>query len=163
MGSAATAINSKTAPAVVTPAPPVHLPDAAQKQWTALYVKALTQAKLDYPDNPSAQRTAAIKAANTILAVPAPASAADIAKLEPWQVLLRSTRTVNGVQVQLCVTTDGRKYSFPVGPPAAAPADLQAMNKAQLVTHALEVHGIELDPNLKKDEMIATIADKASK
>jgi hypothetical protein len=159
MGSAASTLPSKTAPAVVTPAPPAHLSETAQKQWTALYTKALAQAKLDYPDNPGAQRTAALRAANAILAVPAPTCAADIDKLEPWQVLLRSTRTVKGVQVSLCVTTDGRKYSFPI----AAPVDLPAMNKAQLVTHALEVHGIELDPNLKKDEMIAAIAEKASK
>jgi hypothetical protein len=92
--------------------------DKAAKQWAAAYTKALAQARLDYPDNASAQRTAALKAANALLAVPAPTSAAEIAKLEEWQVLLREDRIVNGVSTRICVTADGRKFSFPI--PAAA-------------------------------------------
>lgn len=44
-----------------------------------------------------------------------------------------------------------------------AVVDLEKMNKAELQTHAREVHGIELDDKLKKDEMIAAIKDKAAK
>jgi hypothetical protein len=159
MGSTATVINSKTASAVITPAPPAHLSDTAKKQWTANYIAAHAQARIDHPDNPGAQRTVALRSANTILKVPEPRSAADIEALEPWQVLLRSTRDIDGVKTLLCVTADGRKYSFPI----KAPVDLQAMNKAQLVDHALEVHGLELDSNLKKDEMVAAIEKKAAK
>ena len=114
---------SKTATAVVTPAAPAHLPAAAKKEWAERYAKAHAQARIDQPENPSAQRTAALKHANTLLSVPAPKSAAEIEALEPWQVLLRSYRVVNGMQTLHCVTMDGRKYSFPVEPPTpAAPA-----------------------------------------
>ena len=94
------------------PEAPKHLSDAAAKQWQDTYAKALAQAKLDIPDNERAQRIAALKRANAMLAVPAPQSAADIDKLEDWQCMKRETR--DGVRV--CVTTDGRKYSFPVDP-----------------------------------------------
>jgi|ERR1035437_440925 hypothetical protein len=112
---------SKTASAVVTPAPPAHLSAAAKQEWTQRYIKAHAQARIDHPENPSAQRTVALKSANTLLSVPAPQSAADIEALEPWQVLLSSHRVVNGVRTLFCVTTDGRKYSFPVESTPAAP------------------------------------------
>jgi hypothetical protein len=116
------AATPSTAPAVVTPDPPAHLSEAAKKQWTSLYVKALAQAQRDSPDNERAQRTAALKAANTMLAVTPPTDAAGIAALEPWQVLLRSDRVVKGVNTRVCVTVDGRKYSFPVEDAPAKPA-----------------------------------------
>jgi len=155
-------IQSKTASAVVTPAAPVHLSVAAKTQWTAKYATAHAQAKIDHPDNPGAQRTAALRSANTVLKVPEPKSAADIEVLEPWQVLLRSTRNVNGIQTLVCVTTDGRKYSFPISSPQPS-VDLNAMSKWQLISHAFDVHGLELDSSLKKNEMIAAIAEKAAK
>lgn len=92
------------------PAAPSYLPIAQQKQWQATYAKALQQAQIDTPGNDRAQRAAATKAANAMLAVPAPQSAADIDKLAGWQVLQRGTRDGS----RFCVTTDGRKYSFPV-------------------------------------------------
>jgi len=105
----------QTAPTVITPNPPAHMSDKAQKQWTATYIKALAQAKLDSPDNERAQRIAALKAANALLAVPAPTSAADIDKLDDWQVILREDRTAkDGTKMRVCVTADGRKYAFPI-------------------------------------------------
>lgn len=98
----------------IIPVAPQHMSDKAAKQWTAAYNKALAQAKIDYPENESAQRTVALKAANALLAVPAPQSADDIAKLQEWQVVLREDRVVKDVPTRVCVTTDGRKYSFPI-------------------------------------------------
>ncbi|MHB1673780.1 MAG: hypothetical protein ACYCSP_05965 [Acidobacteriaceae bacterium] len=106
-----------------TPAPPAHMSTDAAKQWTAAYTKALKQAQADMPNNVSGQRAAALKAANALLAVPAPTSATEIDTLEPWQVLVRETRTVKGVPMRVCITADGRKYSFPV---EAAPAKPEA-------------------------------------
>jgi hypothetical protein len=92
------------------PSAPSHLSPKAQKQWSKTYANAFAAAANDFPNDVSRQRQAALKAANQILAVPAPASAADIENLEDWQVLLRGTR--NGET--FCVTSDGKKYSFPV-------------------------------------------------
>lgn len=97
------------------PSAPDHLSDKAAKQWQSVYSKAFAQAKIDMPDNPRAQRTAALKAANALLTIPAPQSAEDIDKLQDWQVISRGQRMVNGVAQSYCVTADGRKYSFPVG------------------------------------------------
>ena len=99
---------------VTAPSAPAHLSDKAAKAWQATYIKAFTQAKLDTPDNTSAQNAAALKAANAMLAVPPPTSAAEIDKLEDWQIILRETRVVKDGQVRVCVTSDGRKYSFPI-------------------------------------------------
>jgi hypothetical protein len=154
------------APAVVTPAPPAHLSAAAKLQWKGLYLKALAQAQVDQPGNERAQRVIALKAANALLSVPAPKTAADIDALEPWQVLLRGTRQEKGEQVKFCVTTDGRKYKFPFEEPAqaaaAAPVDLTGMTKAQIVSHAAEVHGLTLDPAAKKEDLIAAVTAKAA-
>ena len=97
-----------------TPAAPAHLPAAVQKKWSAAYEQALKQAQINYAENPRAQRAAALRAANAMLSIPAPESAADIADLESWQVLVRGERTIDDVRVSYCVTADGRKYSFPV-------------------------------------------------
>ena|ERR1017187_5085769 len=99
---------------ITAPDAPAHLSAKAAKAWQAQYLKAYAQAAIDSPDNLSAQRSAALKSANAMLAVPAPTSAADIDKLDGWQALLRETRIVKGVATSVCVTTDGRKYSFPV-------------------------------------------------
>lgn len=99
---------------------PAHLPEHVQRKWTDLHRKAFAQAKIDHPGNESAQRTVALKAANALLAVPAPASASDIDKLEEWQVQKRETKTVNGKAHRVCVTSDGRKYSHPVTANATA-------------------------------------------
>lgn len=39
------------------------------------------------------------------------------------------------------------------------PVDLRVMNKAELVDHALLVHGIELDEKSKKDDLITAIEE----
>jgi hypothetical protein len=93
------------------PAAPAYLSESAAKQWRDTYGKALDQAKIGSPDNERAQRVTATKAANAMLAVPAPQSAADILALAPWQTLKLETKD----GVVSCVTTDGRKYSFPEG------------------------------------------------
>lgn len=47
----------------------------------------------------------------------------------------------------------------PTDPPQGVPdvIDLNELTKAQLITHAAEFHGIELDQKLKKEELIAAI------
>lgn len=101
--------------AAVVPSAPSHLSLKAQKEWSASYQKALVQAKNNFPEDESRQRAAAFCAANAMLDVPAPQSAAGIDALEDWQVILRGTRGGN----RFCVTSDGKKYSFPI--PVAAP------------------------------------------
>jgi|GEM_PF-3775820 len=98
------------------PAAPAHLPESAKKQWRAGFAKAFELAKRDNPEDTNAQRSAATKSANAMLAIPEPKSAADIDALEEWQVMpkTRETRDVEGVSTRVCVTSDGRKYSFPV-------------------------------------------------
>lgn len=164
--STSTLISSKTVSAVVTPAPPAHLSAAAKLQWKAIYLKAFAQAQVDQPANERAQRVIALKAANALLSVPAPKSAADIDALESWQVLLRGVRQEKGETIRFCVTTDGRKYKFPFEDPTPAapaiPVDLAGMTKAQIVSHAAEVHGLELDPGQKKEDLIAAVTAKAA-
>ena len=113
-------------PAVTIQVPdaPQHLDAKAGKKWQESYAKAHAQAKIDYPENESAQRAAANKEANKILAVPAPESADDIDDLEDWQVLLRETRTdaKTGEKTRHCVTSDGRKYAHPVKEKKQKPA-----------------------------------------
>lgn len=49
----------------------------------------------------------------------------------------------------------------PAAPVEPAP-DLSKMTKAEIVAHAAEVHGLELDPSLKKDELIAAVEEHLS-
>jgi len=104
------------APTVTVPDAPEHLSKKAAKQWQAAFTTALAQAKINYPDNESAQRSAATKAANTLLAVVPPTSADEINALGDWQVINRGVRVNNktGVREAYCVAADGRKYAFPV-------------------------------------------------
>jgi hypothetical protein len=146
----------------VIPNAPEHMSDKAAKQWAAAYTKAFTQAKLDYPDNESAQRTVALKSANALLAVPAPTSADEIAKLQEWQVLLREDRTIKNVPTRVCVTVDGRKYAFPIADAAPQSVDLSKMTKEQLIAHAAEVHGLTLEPAAIKADLIAAIQTQAA-
>lgn len=148
----------------VVPAAPAHLTEAAAAKWQKDYRTAYAQAKIAMPDNERAQRVTALKSANAMLAVPAPESAADVDRLEDWQVLKKGVRvTKAGVTEKFCVTTDGRKYAFPVIAPASPSSDLSKMTKDQLVAHAAEVHGLALDPSTKKDELVAAIQDAAAK
>ena len=97
------------------PAAPKHLDEKAAKQWQDAFAKAHAQAKINHPEDQSAQRRAATQEANKMLAVPAPQSADDIDALEDWQVLVRETRTAkDGSEMRHCVTSDGRKYAHPV-------------------------------------------------
>ena len=110
------------APVVEIPDAPQHLSSAAKREWRERYAKAHAQARVDHPENLNAQRAAANKAANAMLAVPAPASAEEIDKLEDWQVLKRETRSQkNGGATRVCVTSDGKKYAHPVVEAPSAP------------------------------------------
>ncbi len=42
---------------------------------------------------------------------------------------------------------------------AKTPVDLDAMTKAEIVAHAAEVHGLELDVTNKKDDLVAAVED----
>ena len=134
------------------PAPPAHLSAKAAKQWTKLYTDALAQAKIGTPDNERMQRMTALKAANALLAVPAPTSIADVDKMEDWQKLLDQTKLINNVNTRVVVTAYGRKYAFPVAPAAAPAPDLPTMTKAEIVAHAADAHGLQLDPGAKKED-----------
>jgi hypothetical protein len=102
---------------VIVPDAPQYLSPKAAKQWQNAYASALQQARIDYPEDASAQRRAATHAANKLLAVPAPTSADEIDALEEHQFLLRETRTAKDGKTEMrhCVTSDGRKYAHPVG------------------------------------------------
>ncbi len=103
------------APAAWSPEAPAYLSNKGKKQWLAKFAEALVEAKRNHPENVGAQNAAALKAANSMLAVPAPTSAADIAALDDHHKMLDEVRVdKNGVSNRHCVTSDGRKYSFPV-------------------------------------------------
>jgi hypothetical protein len=108
------------------PSAPAHLPDDIQTQWIASYAKALAQAQRDFPEDARSQRSAALKAANKLLSIPAPTTAVEIVALQDWQVLIRGTRGGN----TYCVTTDGQKYSFPTKPAPAPAAGATAVKPA---------------------------------
>lgn len=93
---------------------PAHLPESVQKKLHDKYNEAKKAAAVNYPDDESTQHIVATKEAHKLLAVKAPESAADIDKLEEHQVLQRGTRVIKGSEHRVCVTADGKKYSFPV-------------------------------------------------
>jgi hypothetical protein len=43
------------------------------------------------------------------------------------------------------------------------PVDLTAMTKQEIIDHAAEVHGLELNPGSKKDELIAAVQEAQTK
>ena len=147
---------------VSIPSAPEHMSDKAAKQWAAAYAKAFTQAKLDYPGNEAHQRTVALKAANALLTVPAPTSADEIATLQEWQVMLREDRIVKNVLTRVCVTTDGRKYAFPVNSAVPQSIDLSKLTKEQLIAHAAEVRDLTLGAASTKADLIAAIQNQAA-
>jgi hypothetical protein len=99
---------------VSAPDAPKYLDAKTKKKWQDAWMKGFESAQRDYPDNEPAQRTAATKEANKLLAVPAPESAEEIDALESHQVIKRERRTIEDVEHAVCVTSDGRKYQFPV-------------------------------------------------
>jgi hypothetical protein len=99
---------------VSAPDAPKYLDAKTKRKWQDAWLKAFDAAQRDYPDNEPAQRTAATKEANKLLAVPAPESAEEIDALESHQVIKRERRTIEDVEHAVCVTSDGRKYQFPV-------------------------------------------------
>jgi hypothetical protein len=107
----------------MTPTPPANLPTALQKKWSSNYEAALEQAVVDIPDNPSGQRTAALREANKMLRVPRPQTHKEAAALvdafqkkkqEGWQLLAHGERVVKGVKHLSIVTADGQRHLYPV-------------------------------------------------
>ena len=95
------------------PEAPKCLPAKQQDEWKKSYEKAFRQALRDYPENDTQQRQFAMREANRLLSVPEPKSHEEASALPAHQVMLREE-----VEGELrIVTTDGKKYAFPV--PAA--------------------------------------------
>lgn len=151
---------------IQAPEPPDFpgFPDKRKLEWKQNWLKAFKQAQIDHPGDEITQRAVATREANRVFRVEEPTGYDDAMALEEWQFLLRAEK---GGQLKL-VTIDGKKYSFPI-PAAKAQAqkqqpgsnngngpDLSAMTKNELVAHAA-TRGIDLDPNSKKEEMIARI------
>jgi len=76
---------------------PKHLPIEQRKKWDGLYSAALNTARMSHPDDEKTQHTVALKEANKMLAVAPPKSAAEIDKLEDWQVQSRVTKEIDDV------------------------------------------------------------------
>lgn len=95
------------------PSAPTYLPKKQAAEWRKRYADALKEAQTDFPDDESQQRIVAMKEANKLLRVPAPASAAEIDKLEDHQVIKRGEKVVDGVAHVFAITSDGRKYLHP--------------------------------------------------
>ena len=96
------------------PAPPAFLNAKAAKQWSKTYADTLVQATVAIPDNPRAQRIAALKAANAMFTISPLKTTKDADALESWQKLKDVTITIDGVNTRVVVTCDGRKYAFPI-------------------------------------------------
>jgi hypothetical protein len=143
------------------PGAPAGLPAAVESRWKQAYAQAFKEAKVDEPEQPNAWPQLAYRAANKSIRVPDPESFSDACKLEDWQVIHRAEKIEKGVNVLKVVTRDGRKFSFPVVRAAATSGNpLASMTKAELVQHAANIHKIELDPGLKKEDMIAKIEEQ---
>jgi len=106
-----------------TPTAPAHLPAALQKKWSNNYADALEQAQIDIPNDPSAQRSAALREANKLLKVKMPEDHKGAAALVKafqekadagWQILAHGTRQIKGVAHLSIVTADGQKGLFPI-------------------------------------------------
>jgi hypothetical protein len=93
---------------------PKFLPEDQKKKWQGTYDATLKQAKANPSNSDSQAHAAALKEANKLLAVPTPTSAADIEKLEAWQVVKRGPRLIDGKEHLSCITIDGKKFAFPV-------------------------------------------------
>lgn len=66
----------------------------------------------------------------------------------------------NGVKLY----SAGKAVDLPAGDkaPVVPAPNLAAMTKAEIAEHAAEVHNLDLDPKLTKDEMIATVEEHAA-
>ena len=98
---------------ITAPPAPSYLPKKQASEWQDRYTKAFSDAQTDFPEDDQTQRIYATKEANKLLRVPAPTSAAEVAKLEEHQVIDRGEKQINGVLHVYVVTADGRKYSHP--------------------------------------------------
>lgn len=88
----------------------------------------------------------------------------DIQEIPAWvgEQEAFKTATQDGTVTEVEVKTVVVKKQPPVEM-QAPPVDLQKLSKEDLVAHAQEVHGLSLDPRLKKDEMIEAIEEAAGK
>jgi|SRR5579864_3960678 len=115
---------------VNVPEPPKHLPADLQEKWAAVYEKTHLQSQDDNPDGgDSTHQYNALKEANRLLRVEPPKSHSEAMKLRDHEVAKREVgfidaqgKRVNDGVLRV-VTTDGKKYKFPVpkGGQAAAP------------------------------------------
>jgi hypothetical protein len=112
------------------PNPPAHLLKTLQAKWKEAYIAAHKQATLDIPENPSAQHTQALKAANQLGKVAEPVNHTEAAKLveafqtggeNGWKIIGHGARMIGGMLHLHIVTANGRKYAYPI-PPEVAPA-----------------------------------------
>jgi hypothetical protein len=96
------------------PEAPAILPDKVKKQWAKAYVDAFRQAQEDSPNDLTTQIQTALREANRTLRVPKLESYEDAMELPEWKVIKRQAV---GTELKV-VTIDGKKYTFPVPPPA---------------------------------------------
>jgi hypothetical protein len=145
------------------PEVPSGLPAAIVKRWKDTYEQAHRESQNDEPEQPSLWAQVALRAANKTLKVRDPETREEAMKLEDWQIAFRGEKKTVAGTVLNVVTRDGKKFSFPVPEGAQKSGGgitLDSMTKPQLVAHAAEVHALELDPSLKKEDMIAKIQDQ---
>jgi hypothetical protein len=96
------------------PKPPAHLPAEAVQLWRNSFASAYKSERDDYPAKPQRWRKAAIKAAAKAIAISQLESFEDAMKLQPWQFIYREQVTTDHGQVLKVVTSEGKKYYFPV-------------------------------------------------
>jgi hypothetical protein len=94
------------------PAAPALLPPGLQKKWAEDYARAYAEAQGDQSMDESGRKQAALREANRILRVAAPASYAEAKRLADWQVIRRFEE--GGVLKG--VTIDGKKFRFDAPP-----------------------------------------------
>ncbi|MEZ2347420.1 hypothetical protein [Terriglobus sp. RCC_193] len=92
---------------------PKHLPGKLQAEWKKTYKEEKDAVLRADPDNPNAARVKALHAANKLLRVKKPTSAADIEKMEPHEFVKREEREIDGVPHLWVLTADGDKIAFP--------------------------------------------------
>lgn len=90
-----------------------NIPAKLRAEWTKTYKEEHAAALKADPENPNAARVKALHAANKLLRVKKPTSAADIEKMEQHEYVKREEREIDGVPHLWVLTADGDKYAFP--------------------------------------------------
>jgi hypothetical protein len=140
------------------PDAPRLLPTQHQVEWKKTWLKEFKQAQVDHDGDESKQRAVATRAANRVLNPDDPTSYEEAEALPDWQVVSRVIK--NGKLFVVLINSKKFSFEIPAGKSDAGSGkgkDIADMTKNELVAHAASI-GIELDPKLNKDEMIARIA-----